>query len=106
MELTVFARFHIRAGTEPAALEALAKTLAGTRAEPGCLGIRAYRATRDACLFYIHSRWRDEAAFDRHATLPHTVQFLASMEAIVDQPREVSRTSCSGSRTGSNWRMS
>ncbi|HEX2569114.1 MAG TPA: hypothetical protein VH877_06090 [Polyangia bacterium] len=29
-----------------------------------------FRSTRDPRLFYLHSRWVDEAAFDLHATLP------------------------------------
>jgi quinol monooxygenase YgiN len=31
-----------------------------------------FRSIRDPRLFYIHSRWVDEAAFDTHAGLPHT----------------------------------
>jgi len=36
--------------------------VAPSRAEPGCLDIHAFRSTRDARLFYIHSRWKDEAS--------------------------------------------
>jgi len=50
------------------------------RAEPGCLGIEYFRSTRDPALFYIHSRWRDEAAFEVHAALPHTLRFLERVE--------------------------
>ena len=32
------------------------------------------RSTREPRLYYIHSRWRDEAAFDTHAGLAHTVR--------------------------------
>jgi len=41
--------------------------------------------------FHVHSRWTDEAAFDRHADLPHTVRFIGRMERAIDQPMEVSR---------------
>jgi quinol monooxygenase YgiN len=43
-------------------------------------------------LFYIHSRWADEAAFQRHAELDHTVRFLKRVDALLDEPRNVART--------------
>ena len=47
---------------------------------------------RDPRLFYIHSRWADEAAFQKHRVLPHTERFLKKVDALLDQPREVTRT--------------
>ena len=91
-ELFVFARFHARAGQETAVAEALREVVAPTRAEPGCLGIEAFRSTRDARLFYIHSRWVDEAAFDHHAALPHTVRFIERVTSLVDHALDVQRT--------------
>src|SRR5687767_14425185 len=73
MELFIFARFHARPGCEAAVAEALLAVIAPTAEEPGCLGVHALRSTRDPRLFYIHSRWRDEAAFETHASLPHTL---------------------------------
>jgi quinol monooxygenase YgiN len=90
-ELAIFARFHARAGHEAALAEALLEVLGPTRQEPGCLGIHAFRATRDPRLFWIHSRWVDEAAFDAHAALPHTVRFVARVEALIDHPLDVTR---------------
>jgi quinol monooxygenase YgiN len=43
-------------------------------------------------LFFIHSRWVDEAALQAHAGLPHTARFLEWVDALVDQPRDVTRT--------------
>ena len=71
---------------------ALRAVLAPTRDEPGCLGIHAFRSSRDPRLFYIHSRWKDEAAFDHHAGLPHTVRFVERVEALMDHPLDVART--------------
>lgn len=93
MELVIFARFHARPGQEGAVAEALREVLAPTRREPGCRGIHAFRSVRDPRLFYIHSRWQDEAAFDRHASLPHTLRFVAGMEPLIDHPFDVARTS-------------
>ena len=67
------------------------EVLGPTRQEPGCLAIDAFRATRDPRLFYIHSRWQDEAAFDHHAQLPHTVRFIERVQALIDHPLDVNR---------------
>ena len=91
MELFIFARFHACPGREAALAEAVKGVLAPSRAEPGCLGIHAYRSIRDPQLFYIHSRWRDEAAFEHHAGLPHTVRFLESVEPLIDHALDVTR---------------
>ena len=62
------------------------------RNEPGCLEMGAHASTRDPRLFFIHSQWRDEAAFDAHAQLPNTLQFVEQMERLIDHPFDVSRT--------------
>ena len=93
MDLFIFARFQARPGQEGAAAEALRDVLSPTREEPGCRSIQAFRSTRDPQLFSIHSRWQDEAAFDRHASLPHTARFVARMEPLIDHPFDVARTS-------------
>lgn len=91
MELFIFARFHARPGEESAVAAALRDVVGFSREEAGCLGIHAFRSTRDACLFYIHSRWKDEAAFDHHAGLPHTVRFVERVQALIDHPLDVTR---------------
>jgi len=96
MELTTFARFHARAGQEQAVREAILEAIVPAREEPGCLGIRAYHSIRDPLLFYIHSRWKDEAAFEIHAELPHTVRFLARVQPLIDHALDVARTESIG----------
>ena len=91
MELTIFARFRARAGQEAAVAAAVTAVAPPTRAEAGCLGIETYRSIQDPRLFHIHSRWIDEAAFDRHAALPHTVAFLATVRPLIDHALDVSR---------------
>ena len=87
--LYLFARFHATPGQEEAVESALREVIPPSRSEPGCLGINAFRSTRDPRLFYIHSRWKDQAAFDIHADLPHTRRFLEQVDPLLDQPREV-----------------
>ena len=91
MELFIFARFHAREGQEDAVAQALHEVVVPSREEAGCLSINAFRSTRDPGLFYIHSRWTDEAAFDLHAGLPHTVRFIERVEPLIDHPIDVTR---------------
>jgi len=91
MEMFLFARFHARPGQESAVAEALRDVIPPSREEPGCLGIHAFRSTRDRQLFYIHSRWKDEAAFEIHAGLPHTVRFLERVAPLIDHPLDITR---------------
>jgi quinol monooxygenase YgiN len=96
VELFIFARFHARPGQESVVEETLRAVVKPSRGEAGCLGIQAFRSTRDPRLFYIHSRWVDEAAFDHHAGLPHTVLFVERVQALIDHPLEVTRAKLIG----------
>jgi quinol monooxygenase YgiN len=91
MELFIFARFHARPGEENGVQAALRKVIAPTRQESGCLSIHAFRSIREARLFYIHSRWVDEAAFDDHVGQPHTVRFVEEVQPLIDHPLDTTR---------------
>lgn len=91
-DLFIFARFHAKPGQAAALEAAMRAMLAPTRAEPGCIEINAFRGVLDGDRFYIHSRWRDEAAFDRHAGLPHTAAFIAAAEPLIMHALDVART--------------
>jgi quinol monooxygenase YgiN len=91
MELFIFARFHARPARDAAVAAALREVTGPTREEAGCLAIEAYRSTTDPLLFYIHSRWTDEAAFVLHATLPHTVRFIEKVQTLIDHPLDITR---------------
>jgi len=92
MELDTIVRFHAKEGREDAVAAVMREASAPVRAEPGCVFIGYYRSTRDPRLFYIHSRWKDEAAFEVHAELPHTVRFIEQMEPLLDHELKVERT--------------
>jgi quinol monooxygenase YgiN len=91
MELFIFARFHAREGQEAAVADALHEVSGPSREEPGCLFLSAYRSIREPRLFFIHSRWRDEAAFDLHVKLAHTVRFLEKVQTLIDHPLDINR---------------
>lgn len=92
MELYIFGRFQARPGNEAAVAEAIHDVLVPTRQEAGCLNIHAFRSIQDARLFFIHSRWISEEAFETHATLPHTVRFIERVGPLIDHPLDVART--------------
>jgi len=92
MELFIFARFHARPGQARAVEDALAAVVPLSRDEAGCLAIHAFRSIRDPQVFYVHSRWIDEAAFEEHATQPHTVAFVERMTPLIDHAFDVTRT--------------
>lgn len=96
MDTFLFARFHAHAGQEAALREAIAEVVGPTREESGCVSIDFFESIRDPREFYIHSRWRDLAAFELHAALPHTVRFVATAEPLIDHPFTVSLTRHAG----------
>ena len=92
MEQHVFVRLLARAGEESAVEEALREGTGPSRQEPGCLSFHLFRSMREPRLFFIHSRWVDAAAFQKHAELAHTKRFLERVDPLLEQPREVART--------------
>ena len=91
MEFFIFARFHAQPGAESRVEEAVQEAVAASRKEAGCLSIHAFRSIREPQVFYIHSRWKDEAAFETHAGLPHTLRFVEQVEALIDHSVEAHR---------------
>ena len=92
MEIQVFARLHARPGRRSDVQQAMFDVQGPTRSEAGCLSYGAYRSVRDPDEFYIQSRWKDMAAFELHADLPHTVRFIESVEPLLDHAFKVSVT--------------
>ena len=91
MELFIFGRFHARETCEAAVAAALREVAGPSREEEGCLSLQVFQSLRDPRLFYIHSRWASEAAFELHAELPHTVRFLERVQPLIDHPLDVTR---------------
>jgi quinol monooxygenase YgiN len=79
-------RFEPRPGMETRFREELLRVVHPTQAEAGCLSIRVYESLKEPAGFAIHSEWVDEAAFELHARLPHTVRFLKAAEELLTHP--------------------
>jgi quinol monooxygenase YgiN len=91
MELDTIVRFHAKEGHEEAIADVMQEASGPVRAEPGCVFIGYYRSTRDPRLYFIHSRWKDETAFEVHAELPHTIRFIERMQPLIDRELKVDR---------------
>jgi quinol monooxygenase YgiN len=92
VSLHVFVRFEPRTGKQRQLQVALKAILEPTRAEPGCIRIHLYEASREPLAFFIHSEWVDDAAFDAHATLPHMTRFLGVVDGLITHPLQAVRT--------------
>jgi quinol monooxygenase YgiN len=84
--------FEPRSGKETEFREELLGVVEPTRAETGCLSIHVFESLREPFVFAIHSEWVDEAAFELHAKLPHTVRFLQAAEKLLAHPVQGLRT--------------
>jgi len=91
-EIFIFARLHARPGKQREVHQAMFDVQGPTRKEPGCLSYSAFQSVRDPDEFYIHTCWKDMAAFDHHAELPHTVRFVEVVEPLLDHPFKVTRS--------------
>ena len=83
MSIHTIVRLEPLPGKEAAFREELLRVIEASRAEIGCLSIHAFESLREPSVFAIHSEWADEAAFELHATLPHTVRFLAAVQPLL-----------------------
>ena len=86
MSIHFLVRLEPFSGKETAFREELLRVVEPSRAEPGCLGIHVFESIREPATFAIHSEWLDEAAFELHANLPHTVYFLRAVERLLPHP--------------------
>ncbi len=80
------ARFEPLPGKEAAFREELLRVNGPSRAEAGCLSIEVFESVRDPAVLAVHAEGVDEAAFELHASLPHTVEFLATAEKLLTHP--------------------
>ena len=86
MSVHFLVRFEPQPGKHSDFREELLRVVETSRAEIGCVAIHVFESLREPFVFAIHSEWVDEAAFELHATLPHTVRFLAAAEKLLTHP--------------------
>ena len=86
MSVHVFVRLEPPPGKAIELREELLRAVEATQAETGCVAIRVFESLREPFVFAIHSEWVDEAAFELHAQLPHTVRFLGAAGKLLSHP--------------------
>lgn len=103
MAIHVFVRFEPLRGKEVDFREELLRVVEATRAEIGCLGIHVFESLREPFVFAIHSEWVDEAAFELHAQLPHTIRFLGAAKELLTHPVQGLRSRQIGGGAGAGY---
>ncbi len=88
MSIDFIVRFEPRSGHETEFREELLRVVEPTRAEIGCLRIDVFESLQAPLGFAIHSEWVDEAAFELHAQLPHTLRFIEAANRLLAHPVE------------------
>jgi (4S)-4-hydroxy-5-phosphonooxypentane-2,3-dione isomerase len=81
--LNVVALYKAKLDQGDSVAAALAKHVAATRDEPGCLGFVAYRSRSDPDRFVLCEHYTDEAAFEAHRASPHFQRYVQGMIAPV-----------------------
>ena len=83
MSFYFIVRFEPLPGKEAAFRDELLRVNEPSRAETGCLSIEVFESVREPFVFAVYSEWVDEASFDVHAGLSHTVRFLEAAEKLL-----------------------
>ena len=86
MSFHFIVRFEALAGKDAAFRDALLSVIGPSRAEDGCLAMQVFEPVHEPGIFAIHSEWVDEAAFERHSAMPHTLRFLNSARELLTEP--------------------
>ena len=94
MSFHFLVRFEPQPGKKMEFRSELLRVVEPTRAEMGCVAIRQPFG------FAIHSEWVDEAAFELHTQLPHTVRFLGAADKLLTHPVQGLRSREIGGGTG------
>jgi quinol monooxygenase YgiN len=79
-------RFEPLPGKEVELRDEVLRVSERSRTEAGCLRLEVFESLREPVIFAIHSQWIDEASFELHATLPHTVRFLEAARKLLSHP--------------------
>ena len=100
MPVHFFVQFEPAPGREAEFRQELLKIEGPSRSEAGCVALDLFESLREPARFAIHSVWTDEAAFERHAQLPHTVQFVKAAEKLLSHEIRGLRTRQIGGGVG------
>ena len=72
--VTLIVRYEPKPGTGDAIATALAKQVAASRKEPGCVQFLAYRSQENPDHFILYEQYVDEDALATHRETPHYLE--------------------------------
>jgi quinol monooxygenase YgiN len=89
--LTVIARYQAQTGMGDLIALTLAKHVAATRTEPGCVQFVAYRARENRDQFVLYEQYVDDEAFEAHRKTPHFATYVEGTIAPLLSERRAER---------------
>jgi quinol monooxygenase YgiN len=97
--IVLIGHFRLPADKVEAAHEPMAKVVAGTRAEAGCIKYAYAPEPGDPGLFHVSEVWDSQAALDAHFASAHMKQWQADRAELGMSEREITAYTVSGSKT-------
>jgi autoinducer 2-degrading protein len=89
--LAIWVRVRVKPDGRRRFLEAIeGDALASERDEPGCFRFNVLQDEHDRDVYYFYEVYEDEAALERHRTMPHYAIWQAAADTL-DGPLEVIR---------------
>jgi multiple sugar transport system substrate-binding protein len=89
--LTVVARIKAKPGMEERVRQELAKLLAPTRVEKGCIHYDMHQSTTDPALFLFYENWESEDDLQRHLGSPHIAAWFKLSQELLAEPIQITR---------------
>ena len=80
----IVARVMVKAGQEKAFIDIAAKLVTATRAEAGNLFYSLYQSTENPSEFIVYEEYKDDAAFEAHASSAHFAAFAAATNDMME----------------------
>ena len=85
----IVARVMVKAGQEKAFIDIASKLVTATRAEEGNLFYALYQSTENPSAFIVYEEYKDDAAFEAHASSAHFAAFAEATNDLMDMDEEL-----------------
>jgi quinol monooxygenase YgiN len=96
MTVLVIGTFRLPLMARRAGHEAMARVIAASRAEPGCVAYAYSEDVLDPGLFRVTEQWDSREALDRHFASPHMATWREERERLGMIDREVTAWTAQG----------
>lgn len=97
--VVIIGHFRLPVDSLDAAREPIARVVAATRAEAGCVKYSYANDPDDAGLIHVSEVWESRAALDAHFATPHMKQWQSDRAELGMTGREIMLYTVSGSET-------